>query len=49
VIGKAGHFPAVLQVEIDPRRLAEVRRLIPMSEHRVLLDGKHLHIKPERM
>ena len=49
VIGKAGHFPAVLQVEIDPRRLDEVRRLIPMSEHRVLLDGKHLHIKPERM
>jgi len=48
VIARAGQYPTVLHAEINPHRLAEVRRLIPMSQHRVPLEGTRLHVKAER-
>ncbi|MDQ0561883.1 nitrilase [Rhizobium mesoamericanum] len=48
VIARAGQYPTVLHAEINPHRLTEVRHLIPMSQHRVLLEGTPLHVKAER-
>ncbi len=49
VIARAGQYPTVLHAEIDPHRLTEVRRLIPMSRHRVPLEGKLLRVKTEQL
>ncbi len=49
VIARAGQYPTVLHAHINPHRLNEVRRLIPMSEHRRSLDDKALHIKLARL
>jgi nitrilase len=44
VIAHAENDVAVLGAEIDPVRLREVRRLIPMAEHRVLLSDMAVRV-----
>jgi predicted amidohydrolase len=48
VIARAGRYPTVLHASIDPHRLSEVRRLIPMSQHRRSMHDKVLQVKSAR-
>ncbi|MBY3026469.1 carbon-nitrogen hydrolase family protein [Rhizobium leguminosarum] len=46
IVARAENDVCVLVVEIDPARLPEVRRLIPMAEHRVLLADRQVRLSP---
>ena len=46
IVARAENDVCVLAVEIDPARLPEVRRLIPMAEHRVLLADRQVRLSP---
>jgi len=44
IVAQADSGACVIMTEIDPVRLREVRRLIPMAEHRVLLADREVRI-----
>lgn len=48
IVLEAGDDVRVLQVKIDPARVAAVRRLIPMAAHRVDLAGAQMEVQMPR-
>lgn len=48
VLSRAGDEPCVLFAELDRDRLSDVRRLIPMADHRIPMANKRLRLRARR-